>query len=323
MNLKTTLTILAGFVCAVMTTSAYSSAVTLGENVAADEQSVTVGNDAKGGYYAVSIGQGATTEKANFGVAIGTESIARYAGPQGQGSVAVGTRATAEHGGLALGYGATAVHGGIALGAGSVTSNSDEVNIGERYISGVKEGISKTDAVNLGQAKALNASTLRAANARTDSLIAQEHVALTDETVARRDGDAATLKSANDYTNWRVDNLTFDTADTLRQSQTYTDTRVSESLNYTDNKFSQLNTRIERAEKRLHAGIAGVAAIASIPYMASNRFSYGVAVGNYQNANALAGGIQYKTSPNTTIRLNVSLDSSHNAALAVGVGGGW
>lgn len=293
-----------------MTTSAYSSAVTLGENVAADEQSVTVGNDAKGGYYAVSIGQGATTEKANFGVAIGTESIALYAGPQGQGSVAVGTRATADH-------------GGIALGSGSVTSNSDEVNIGERYISGVKEGISKTDAVNLGQAKALNASTLRAANTRTDSLIAQEHVALTDETVARRDGDAATLKSANDYTNWRVDTLNIDTADTLRQSQTYTDTRVSESLNYTDSKFSQLNTRIERAEKRLHAGIAGVAAMASIPYVASNRFSYGVAVGNYQNSNALAGGIQYKTSPNTTIRLNVSLDSSHNAALAVDVGGGW
>ncbi|WP_350355591.1 YadA-like family protein [Serratia symbiotica] len=126
--------------------------------------------------------------------------------------------------------------------------------------------------------------------------------------MARRDGDAATLKSANDYTNWRVDTLNIDTADTLRQSQTYTDTRVSESLNYTDSKFSPLNTRIGRAEKRLRAGIAGVAAIASIPYMASNRFSYGVAVGNYQNANALAGGIQYKTSPNTTIRLNVSLD---------------
>ncbi|NIG88495.1 MAG: hypothetical protein G5703_10945 [Serratia symbiotica] len=180
--------------------------------------------------------------------------------------------------------------------------------MGERYTSGVKKGISKTNAVNLGQAKALNASTLRIANARTDSLIAQEHVALTDGTVARRDGDAATLKSANDYTNWRVDTLNIDTADTLRQSQTYTDTRVSESLNYTDSKFSPLNTRIGRAEKRLRAGIAGVAAIASIPYMASNRFSYGVAVGNYQNANALAGGIQYKTSPNTTIRLNVSLD---------------
>lgn len=59
--------------------------------------------------------------------------------------------------------------------------------------------------------------------------------------------------------------------------------------------------------------------MASIPYLASNRFSYGVAVGNHQNSNTLAGGIQYKTYPNTTIRLNVSLDSSRNASLAVGV----
>jgi len=192
----------------------------------------------------------ALLKKANFGVAIGIESIALYTARQRQGSLAVGTRATAEH-------------GGVALGSGSVTSTSDEVDIGERYISGVKEGMSKTDAVNITQAKALNASTLRATNARTDSLIAQEHVALTDETVARRDGGVATLKSANDYTNWRVDNLTFDTANTPRQSQTYTDTRVSESFNYTDSKFSRLNTRMRRTEKQLHERIASVAAIAS------------------------------------------------------------
>lgn len=72
---------------------------------------------------------------------------------------------------------------------------------------------------------------------------------IANESLARRDGDAATLKSANDYTNWRVNNLTFETADTLCQSQTYTDTRANEARYYTDNKFSQLNTRIERAER--------------------------------------------------------------------------
>ncbi|CNI07785.1 Uncharacterised protein [Yersinia kristensenii] len=39
--------------------------------------------------------------------------------------------------------------------------------------------------------------------------------------------------------------------------------------------------------------------------------------------NAIAGGVQYKTSPNTNIRLNVSWDSSSNAALGVGFAGGW
>ncbi|WP_446443419.1 YadA-like family protein [Pseudocitrobacter faecalis] len=72
-------------------------------------------------------------------------------------------------------------------------------------------------------------------------------------------------------------------------------------------------------ENKLNAGVAGVTAIASIPYVAENNFSYGVGLGNYQNGNALAAGMQYKTS--TNVRLNVSGDSSSNSAL--GVGFGW
>ncbi|MCP1065559.1 hypothetical protein M5G07_08730 [Serratia symbiotica] len=48
--------------------------------------------------------------------------------------------------------------------------------------------------------------------------------------MAQRDGDVATPKSANDYTNWRVDTLNIDIADTPHESQTYTDTRASVSL---------------------------------------------------------------------------------------------
>lgn len=99
------------------------------------------------------------------------------------------------------GYGATADHGNIVLGSGSITFNSDGVKISQRYISGVKKRISKTDAVNLEQAKALNKSTLNTANARTDSLMVKEHVALTDKIVVRRDGDVVMLKSVNNYAN--------------------------------------------------------------------------------------------------------------------------
>ena len=104
--------------------------------------------------------------------------------------------------------------------------------------------------------------------------------------------------------------------------------------NYTDNKFNQLNSssnqrfeqldkKIERAEKGLNGGVAGVTAIASIPYVAENSFSYGIGLGNYQNGNAVAAGVQYKTSPNTNVRLNVSWDSSSNTALGAGLAGGW
>lgn len=150
-------------------------------------------------------------------------------------------------------------------------------------------------------------------NNRTDGLLMTERQ-------ARIAGDAETLATAEAYSD-AGDSLT------LKQATAYSDisTRraLSEANRYTDNKFRNLSNKIERAEKRLNAGIAGVTAISSIPYVAENSFSYGIGVGNYQNANAVAAGIQYKTSRNTNIRLNISWDSSHNTAIGAGVAGGW
>lgn len=152
-----------------------------------------------------------------------------------------------------------------------------------------------------------------AINNRTDGLLMTERQ-------ARIAGDAETLATAEAYSD-AGDSLT------LKQATAYSDisTRraLSEAYRYTDNKFRNLSNKIERAEKRLNAGIAGVTAISSIPYVAENSFSYGIGVGNYQNANAVAAGIQYKTSRNTNIRLNISWDSSHNTAIGAGVAGGW
>lgn len=150
-------------------------------------------------------------------------------------------------------------------------------------------------------------------NNRTDGL-------LTTERQARIAGDAATLATAAAYSD-AGDSLTLKQA----TAYSYISTRraLSEANRYTDNKFRNLSNKIERAEKRLNAGIAGVTAISSIPYVAENSFSYGIGVGNYQNANAVAAGIQYKTSRNTNIRLNISWDSSHNTAIGAGVAGGW
>ncbi|EGF9049869.1 hypothetical protein IDO00_004773, partial [Escherichia coli] len=108
-----------------------------------------------------------------------------------------------------------------------------------------------------------------------------------------------------------------------QNANNYTDNRFNQLNNQSNQRFEQLNKKIERAEKRLNAGIAGVAAISSIPYVAENNFSYGVGLGNYQNGNAIAAGIQYKTSVNTNVRLNVSWDSSHNTVLGAGFAGGW
>ncbi|EFM0751987.1 hypothetical protein HIX98_004158, partial [Salmonella enterica subsp. enterica serovar Bredeney] len=106
-------------------------------------------------------------------------------------------------------------------------------------------------------------------------------------------------------------------------ANSYTDQRVNQLGNGINERFSQLGDKINRVEKKLNAGIAGVAAISSIPYVSENNFSYGIGLGNYSNGNATAAGVQLKTSINTRLRLNVSWDSSHNTVLGVGFAGGW
>ncbi|WP_052767407.1 YadA-like family protein [Klebsiella aerogenes] len=169
------------------------------------------------------------------------------------------------------------------------------------------------DKQTLEQANKHTSERERVINNRTDEEIQ-------NESEARKIGDIQTLQSANRYTDSKVESQN---QESLQQSMNYTDKRFQQSKNYTDNKFKQLTGKINRAEKRLNAGIAGVTAIASIPYLTENNFSYGVGIGNYQNGNALAAGVQYRISQNNNVRLNISWDSSSNSAIGVGFSGGW
>lgn len=154
--------------------------------------------------------------------------------------------------------------------------------------------------------------------------LADNSVALGNGSVADRDNTVSVGREGNERQITNVADGTKDTdAANVRQVNSSKNEAINTANNYTDQKFNSLGGKIDRVEKKLNAGIAGVTAIASIPYVAENNFSYGVGMGNYSNGNAIAGGVQYKTSPNTNIRLNVSWDSSSNAALGVGFAGGW
>lgn len=181
----------------------------------------------------------------------------------------------------------------------NVVTTDDGIELSGQTITGLKDGKEGTDAVTVNQ---LN---------------------------GKADTDASNIKKESWHTTLGTGkaeqgNTELVNGDAVYQAADKAEKNANRRANtYTDSKFGQLNTKIEQAEKRFNAGIAGVTAIASIPYVAENTFSYGLAVGNYRNGNALAGGVQYKTSPNTNVRLNVSWDSSGNAALGAGLAGGW
>ncbi|WP_434547506.1 YadA-like family protein [Pantoea stewartii] len=168
----------------------------------------------------------------------------------------------------------------------------------ERQITNVADGTEDTDAANVRQVKNAENEAINTSNNYTDSKISQNNTVI----------------------NQNIDNAKNEAINT---SNNYTDEKINQINNTYNQKFEQLGDKINRAEKRLNAGIAGVTAIASIPYVAEDNFSYGIGIGNYQNGNATAAGVQYKLSQNTNVRLNVSWDSSHNTALGVGFAGGW
>ncbi|TJS57471.1 autoagglutinating adhesin Saa, partial [Escherichia coli] len=110
----------------------------------------------------------------------------------GSGKTETGGRASATGvDSTSLGYNSIANHSNsIALGANSVTTRSNEVSIGTkngetRIIGGVSDGKLTTDAATVGQ-------------------LYHEY---SIEKVARIEGDAQTLKSANTYTNKQVNAL--------------------------------------------------------------------------------------------------------------------
>ncbi|EIB9351282.1 YadA-like family protein [Salmonella enterica] len=152
--------------------------------------------------------------------------------------------------------------------------------------------------------------TLKTASENNErrALIAENN-AVTRSNTYTDESSSRTLESANTYTNHRA-----------TQAE---NNAVARSNNYTDNRFGELKNQVDRNEKRLNAGIAGVTALSSIPYSSGNKFSYGIGMGNYQNGNAVAAGVQFRVSPSTNVRLNISWDSAGNNATGVGIAGGW
>ncbi|EMZ5449391.1 TPA: YadA-like family protein [Providencia stuartii] len=245
---------------------------------------------------------------------------------QGKQAVAVGDKSLAlGEKSVALGVDARALaKNSVALGDGSLADRDNSVSVGregqERFLTHVAAGIAKTDAVNKGQLDeerdariAGDKQTLKQAMDYTDVSIqyseAKTNKRITEEQQARIEGDEQTLAAANRYTDETFGQVTHTVLDNARQ--------------YTDQRFSQLDNKISQVEKRANAGIAGVTAISSIPYVNSERFSFGMAMGHYRDAQAIATGVQYKPTANTNVRLNASWNNGGDTSIGAGFAVGW
>lgn len=218
------------------------------------------------------------------------------------------------------------------LGA-QVADNTAAINSNKVAIDGVNGRVDAVDAkVNgLGAQVADNTAAINSNKAAIDGV--NGRVDAVDAKVNGLDAgikeNSAAIKNNDVAINTRVDGI---------EGRVNQNTTAIEDLN---NAFKDvikaeatataLNERIDSVEskladtdKRLTAGIAGVAAIASIPYVTTNKFSYGLGVAQYRDGNAIAGGVQFSPKDsNLNARITAAYDSSSNASVGVGVAGGW
>ena len=100
--------------------------------------------------------------------------------------------------------------------------------------------------------------------------------------------------------------------------------RLTSLEQQTNKGFSDLKRQIDDNKKDANAGIAGVAAIASIPQVTDKQdFSVGAGVGARGSEQALAVGFSGRITDNVVTKVAVSTDTQSGWTVGAGVSYGW
>lgn len=284
--------------------------------------------DVSGSYGAVALGASSSSHN-TYSTAVGGFSTAT-----GKSSTAIGHGTTANgESSVALGDNAVSkASNSIAIGSNSISDRENTVSVGStkniRQITNLAAGTEINDAVNVSQlnnaSKKANTYTdgkVAESNTRTDDLISKEQQTRSDsmdiEKTAREQGDANTLKKANTYTDGKVANVSTEVGkDTLNKSNSYTNKKFAEANNYTDNKFNQLKSDIDKVDKKINRGLASSAALSGLfqPYSVG-KFNITTGIGGFRDESAIAVGTGYRFNDNVAAKAGVSSSTGDTSAI--------
>lgn len=100
--------------------------------------------------------------------------------------------------------------------------------------------------------------------------------------------------------------------------------RIGELEQSTNQRFGALKNQVERNKKDADAGVAGVAAMASIPQLTEYQtFNIGAGVGGRHDQQALAVGFSARASQNVVIKVSAASDSNSGWTVGAGAAVGW
>lgn len=202
---------------------------------------------------------------------------------------------------IAMGFDAEATGNySLAFGTGARATDPYTVSFGgsgiTRRIVGISAGIADTDAVNVGQMRAI-----------TDAMAAD--ITNLDQRITVLEGGTSGGGTGGTGGGSTVDQTYVDNSSTttLNSANSYTDARydqavqeaVQESKAYTDRE-------IAKTEKFLSAGIAAVAAQPMLPALQEGQKAVAVGTGHYNGANAVGVSFGYAPRSNIVVSGGVS-----------------
>ncbi|MGM8753025.1 YadA-like family protein [Enterobacter chuandaensis] len=192
----------------------------------------------------------------------------------------------------------TANEANISLNAGAISNNTAKID-------NVSNDVNRNALLEDTHFKTLQT----AISQKVDTGTYQQRAADVDQRIAER-------KAAQEKTDKVVASHTAELSDH--------EARISDLESKNQTNFGKLKNQVESNRKRASAGIAGVAAIATIPQvLESQSFNLGAGVGNTDNESALAVGFSARVSRSTVIKAAVSNDTQHNFVIGAGVAYGW
>ncbi|AOM42069.1 YadA-like family protein [Xenorhabdus hominickii] len=245
-------------------------------------------------------------------------------GIAGSEIIAIGGKADGDHT-ITLGAGSSSTNGGIAFGENSKATRADELNIGQRQITGVKTGTEDNHIINIKQLNNRRDNTLTQSKIYVEAGI----TALPKKIKTQTD----TLQTqANKHTNDILLPIKDDAKKRFqritRQSIHYTDTQknhyqtVFEKMAknyYVDTQFDQLNRYADKQQKRINAGISAAMAATAIPSKNSNKLSVGFGIASYRGQAAGAVGSILTVSPHIQIKVAMTYDTQSGTGLNSGI----
>ncbi|THE54713.1 hypothetical protein EAI35_07855 [Enterobacter bugandensis] len=192
----------------------------------------------------------------------------------------------------------TANEANISLNAGAISNNTAKID-------NVSNDVNRNALLEDTHFKTLQT----AVSQKVDTGTYQQRAADVDQRIAER-------KAEQEKTDKVVASHTAELSDH--------EARISDLESKNQTNFGKLKNQVESNRKRASAGIAGVAAIATIPQvLESQSFNLGAGVGNTDNESALAVGFSARVSQSTVIKAAVSNDTQHNFVIGAGVAYGW